>query len=100
MSLQKLLCAHARFDFHMSQEFKGGKERIHLFTCEISECGVSLNQLHIESRNVAVANSCVHVSQHSEFRLACGLWKCPQPTLVPRVDTHKGELPQIQGKPS
>ena len=34
---------HARFDFHMSQEFKGGKENIRLFTCEVSECGVSLN---------------------------------------------------------
>ena len=31
---------HARFDFHMSQEFKGGKENIRLFTCEVSECGV------------------------------------------------------------
>ena len=63
---------HARFDFHMSQEFKGGRENIRLFTCEVSECGVSLNLLHIECRNVSVANSCLDISEHSEFALTFG----------------------------
>ena len=63
---------HARFDFHMSQEFKEGKENIRLFTCEVSECGVSLNWLNIQCRNVAVVNSCLDTSDNSEFALAFG----------------------------
>ena len=61
---------HARFTFHISQEFQEGKEKIRLFPCEVSESGVSLNRLNIQCRYMA--NSCLDTSENTEFALAFG----------------------------
>ena len=46
---------------------------------------------------MALANSCLDVSEHSEFALAFG--RAPKLLKFPGVYAHKGEIPPTQGDP-
>ena len=56
-----------------------------MLTCEVAECGVSLDQLDIKCRNMAVANSCLDV------RVCAHFWKAAQTALAPWTAAGKEE---------
>ena len=70
---------------NISQEFEEVKEKIRLLTCEVAECGVSLDLLDIKCRNIAVANSCLDV------RVCANFWKAAQ-----TCSTSKGRSQKIK----
>jgi len=49
--------ANARFDFHLCWNPEEPETLPKLWTCEVTECGASLCELNISTRNVALINS-------------------------------------------
>ena len=56
-----------------------------MLTCEVAECGVSLDRLDIKCRSMAVANSCLDV------RVCAHFWKAAQTALAPWSAAGKQE---------
>ena len=56
-----------------------------MLTCEVAECGVSLDRLDIKCRSMAVDNSCLDV------RVCVHFWKAAQTALAPLSAAGKEE---------